>query len=88
MNDVQERLVRCFSAVFPELSVAEILHLKQSSTQRWDSIASVTLLSVIEEEFEASVLVNDEIGELSFAAILQYVSGQADPVNVTRHSDK
>ena len=51
MNGAQERLVKCFSTVFPNLSPDEILHASSDSVPSWDSLAMVTLLAVIEEEF-------------------------------------
>ena len=51
MNDVKPRLVKCFHAVFPNLSEAELVSATQDSNEAWDSIAAVTLANVIEEEF-------------------------------------
>jgi acyl carrier protein len=65
--------VKCFSAVFPELSEREIPLASPLSVGAWDSLASVTLLSVLEEEFE--VQIDPEALEqlVSFDLILDYL---------------
>ena len=49
MNDLQVRLSRCFSAVFPALCPDTILEAQSSNVENWDSVASVTLFATIEE---------------------------------------
>ena len=73
MPDTRARLVKCFSAVFPELSEAEIALASPLSVGAWDSLGSVTLLSVLEEEFE--VQIDPEALEqlVSFDLILDYL---------------
>ncbi len=51
MNSITSRLARCFQIVFPNLDEAEAPAATQASLAQWDSIAMVTLLNVIEEEF-------------------------------------
>ena len=51
MHEIQDRLVSCFSTVFPTLSRTEILAANSESVPRWDSLAMVTLLAILEEEF-------------------------------------
>lgn len=51
MPDTQIRLIRCFRAVFPELTENEVVHANMGSTANWDSMATVTLIAVVEEEF-------------------------------------
>ncbi len=54
MDNLRERLIRCFAAVFPDLKPEEIPKASQSWVPAWDSVATVTLLSVLEEEFGVS----------------------------------
>ncbi len=54
MDDLRERLIKCFAAVFPDLKPEQIPQASQSWVPEWDSIATVTLLSVLEEEFGVS----------------------------------
>ena len=55
MNEQAQRLVRCFAAVFPDLDEEELDRAAVSSVGAWDSLATVTLISVVEEEFEVVV---------------------------------
>lgn len=67
---VEQRLMDCFEAVFPALSREQILSATPESVAQWDSIATVTLASVIEEEFGTAVEFDME---LSFAEILSFL---------------
>jgi acyl carrier protein len=51
MDDITRRLTFCFRSVFPELPETRIAAASQSTVGQWDSIASITLLNVLEEEF-------------------------------------
>ncbi len=51
MPEQREKLARCFSAVFPALSPQEIAGASPETVEAWDSLASLALLQVIEEEF-------------------------------------
>jgi acyl carrier protein len=51
MQDARQRLIKCFSAVFPELTEDEIVGLEGSASGQWDSLSLVTLLAVTREEF-------------------------------------
>jgi acyl carrier protein len=48
-------LRRCFAAVFPELSDDEIEAASVDTLAEWDSLASVTLVALVEEEFELAI---------------------------------
>lgn len=58
-DDIQERLTNCFNTVFPDLSRDEILRAGSNSVATWDSLATVTLISLIEEEFGISIAPED-----------------------------
>ena len=51
MADIQDRLIQCFQAVFPDLSEADIKRADSDRVGRWDSMATVTLAATVEEEF-------------------------------------
>lgn len=55
MPNEAERLTECFRSVFPNLSSDEILRASTASVATWDSLATVTLVSVIEEEFGVTI---------------------------------
>lgn len=73
MDERQKRLANCFCAVFPELSGEEITQASSATVQSWDSVAVVTLLAVIEEEFGISIEEDDPGKFDSFQAILRYL---------------
>ncbi|HLY17343.1 MAG TPA: hypothetical protein VKR61_08965 [Bryobacteraceae bacterium] len=51
MCDLDRRLTAVFRAAFPGLSDLTVRQATPDSVANWDSIASVTLFSLIEEEF-------------------------------------
>jgi acyl carrier protein len=73
MDEQQKRLTNCFYAVFPELSSEEIVHASPATVAGWDSVAIVTLLTVIEEEFGISIEEDDPAKFDSFQRILRYL---------------
>lgn len=73
MADLQSRLGNCFALVFPELTPQEIPAVSMGSLASWDSVAGVTLLSLIEEEFSVSIPPDDVAGMVSFELILDYL---------------
>lgn len=51
MDDARQRLIKCFSVVFQELTEEAILKTEPGAMANWDSLSWVTLLAVIQEEF-------------------------------------
>ncbi len=73
MSDVREHLIDCFAAVFPDLAAGEIPHASVASVGSWDSLATVTLMGVLEEEFGVQVSPDDLPQLASFDLTLDYV---------------
>jgi acyl carrier protein len=73
MDEMERRLATCFSAVLPELAPAEIGQASSSSVASWDSVATVTLLAVVEEEFGINIDEEDPARFDSFKNILTYL---------------
>lgn len=73
MDQQEARLTDCFLSVFPELGPDEIAHASPASVQSWDSVTTVTLLAVVEEEFGLSIEVDDLTKFDSFKGILKYL---------------
>lgn len=71
MSNVEERLKECFSTVFPNLSSEEILRSSSASVATWDSLATVTLVSVIEEEFGVTIAPEEYEYIVSFELVSQ-----------------
>jgi acyl carrier protein len=79
VNDVQNRLARCFSAVFPSLKADVICRAEPATVSSWDSIATLNLLTVIEEEFNITIELEDFVGLISFRCILGYLEKRVSP---------
>lgn len=74
MDEKQKRLLTCFRTVFGDLPDSELLRASTTSLEKWDSVASITLVNVIEEEFQMQ-FDYDLIGEMtSFDAVAKYVN--------------
>jgi acyl carrier protein len=55
MDDVSTRLIKCFETVFPDMPESEITTATQNTVRAWDSVAAITLLNVIEDEFQITM---------------------------------
>jgi acyl carrier protein len=76
MDKVQDRLAKCFETVFPDLQPTEIVRSSQETLSAWDSVAAITLLNVIEDEFGFPIDF-DRLQDLnSFDRMLEYVKSQ------------
>ena len=73
MDDVEKRVAACFQAVFPRLGHDEIRRASPESVDGWDSLATVTLWGVLEEEFELKLAIEDLEHLVSFESAVQYV---------------
>lgn len=71
--NLKSRLVECFATAFPDLSRQEIPSAAMASVASWDSLAVITLISLIEEEFHTSIPPDDVIDLISFELILEYL---------------
>jgi acyl carrier protein len=74
MHDVQDRLIKCFATVFPELSPEEIVKTTADCAANQDSLSAVTLLAVVQEEFGLDLEVDDMENLVSFKAMLERVN--------------
>lgn len=72
-DDTRARLIKCFAVVFPELSEEEIPRASATSVADWDSVASVTLMSVIEEEFGVELDADSLEQLVSFELMLDHL---------------
>ncbi len=73
MTESQDRLVRCFSSVFPTLSEGEIRTSNVVPLFDLDSLAGVTLVTLIDQEFGVNVDLPDLLELGSFEAISQFL---------------
>ena len=73
MHDLDARLARCFSSVFPDLAPEQVHTASVESVRDWDSLAAVTLLAVVQEEFGMQVGLADLSELVSYQAIQNYI---------------
>ena len=73
MSEQNDRLVRCFASVFPTLSDEEIRTSNVVPLLNVDSLAGVTLVTLIDQEFGVSVDLPDLVELGSFEAISQFL---------------
>jgi acyl carrier protein len=78
MPDARERLTSCFAAYFTGLAPEEIPRASMATVGEWDSMASVTLIGLVQEEFGIQVDPADYERFVSFDLILDYLEGRAD----------
>jgi acyl carrier protein len=77
-NEIETRLKDCFRTVFPDLPEEQISSASQATVSTWDSIATVTLVTMIDQEFGIELDL-DRLSELdSFASIYACVRNQAN----------
>ena len=76
MNDIKGRVNRCFSNVFPDIPPAELVRASTASLAAWDSLAQVTLLSSIGEEFGVNFELDDFEELVSYPLIVDYLENR------------
>jgi acyl carrier protein len=76
MTDLRDNLLTCFAAVFPTLPPDRLVTASQSTVTEWDSLATVTLLNLVEEQL--GIKLPDDAAEhlTSFAEALAYVQAR------------
>ena len=73
MNDLDERLARCFLGVFPELG-DQVAAASAETTPEWDSLHTLMLIAVIEETFELAIPTSSYPQLRSYAAARSYLA--------------
>jgi acyl carrier protein len=69
LDNITARLANCFRSVFPALPEGAIPGANQANVAAWDSVATITLINVIDDEFHV-LLDYERLAEFdSFAAI-------------------
>ena len=77
-NEVEGRLKDCFRTVFPDLPEEQISSASQATVSAWDSIATVTLVTIIDQEFGIELDL-DKLSQLdSFNSIRACVENQVN----------
>jgi acyl carrier protein len=73
MSEHDDRLVRCFASVFPMMSEEEIRASHVVPLFDLDSLAGVTLVALIDQEFGINVEISDLLKLGSFESISQFL---------------
>lgn len=74
MNNQEHRLVSVFRNAFPDVPEDRIPSITQENTQSWDSVAAITLMNLIEEEFETQLDFEDLAELTSFTRVRDYLA--------------
>lgn len=80
MDNIQARLAKCFQIVFPEMPDSDIASASQNSVAEWDSVAAITLLNVIEDEFQITMDLEMAAELDSFKRIKEYLQDKVSAV--------
>ncbi len=72
-GDPRQRLTNCFQVVFPELPPASIATASTATVAAWDSVAAITLMNVIEDEFGFEMDLDDLADLDSFEKVYSYL---------------
>lgn len=73
MDETRQRLTNCFQVVFPELSLEAIPTASTTTIATWDSVAAITLMNVLEDEFSLEMDLDDLADLDSFEKIHAYL---------------
>jgi len=67
------RLINCFSSVFPTLTAEEIQAADVARLAELDSLAGVTLVALIDDEFGADLNLDDLLELGNFQSVRRYL---------------
>jgi acyl carrier protein len=73
MDETGKRLANCFQVVFPDMKEAEIPLASQETVAAWDSVAAITMMNVIEDEFGVAMDLDDLADLDSFEKVHAYL---------------
>jgi acyl carrier protein len=73
MPEIDQRLTRCFASVFPSLTAEQIPTASVESIPAWDSLAAVTLIAVLEQEFDVQIDLADFPKLTSYTLIYNHI---------------
>jgi acyl carrier protein len=73
MDNLEQRLKNLFETVFPDLPPEKIESATQETVESWDSVAAITLMNLIEEEFGIEMDLDRAAELTSFSKILVYL---------------
>jgi serine O-acetyltransferase len=81
---LESRLITCFAAAFGDLRTENIPRASVASLAEWDSLATMTLVALIEEEFQLQIPAMEITRLTSFSDILAYLIDRTVPAGKGR----
>jgi acyl carrier protein len=75
-GDPRQRLMKCFEVVFPDLPQDKIASVSTATVAAWDSVAAITLMNVIEDEFGLELDLDDLANLDSFEKLYSYLQNR------------
>ncbi len=72
-EEIRERLVRCFTAVFDQIDENQVPLLHADTCELWDSLANVMLMSIIQQEFSTDISLEETKSLNSFEKLMEKV---------------
>jgi acyl carrier protein len=76
MDNLEHRLKIIFETTFPDVPADKITAATQENTQTWDSVAAITLMNLIEEEYEIQMDFEDLADLTSFEKVRVYLAAK------------
>jgi len=76
MPELDDRLTRCFASVFPALGPDQVREASVETVSAWDSLAAVTLIAVLEQEFDTQIDLLEMPELTSYQAVRDYLQRQ------------
>jgi acyl carrier protein len=73
MDETRDRLIKCFQVVFPDVPAESIPSASTATVAAWDSVASITLINVVEDEFAIEMDLDDLANLDSFERLHSYL---------------
>lgn len=79
MDELRQRLTDCFQVVFPALPQEKIATASPETVAEWDSVAGLTLMTVVEEKFALQIDLDDLASLDSFESFYSYLQRRLRP---------
>jgi acyl carrier protein len=76
MPELDDRLTRCFASVFPALDPNQIRQASVDTVPAWDSLAAVTLIAILEQEFDIQIDLMEMPELTGYQAVHDYLQRQ------------
>jgi acyl carrier protein len=73
MDETRQRLTSCFQVVFPDMPQEQIPTASTATVANWDSVAAITLMNVVEDEFALEMDLDDLADLDSFEKLHAYL---------------